>query len=55
MSEIKPRRCTRSREHWRGHVAGHAQSGLAIEDYCVAHGLKRRTFHRWRRRFIAAS
>ncbi len=57
MSDIKLRRCKRSRawnrEQWRGHVAAHAQSGLAIEDYCVAHGLKRRTFHRWRRRFMA--
>jgi len=22
-----------------------------IEDYCIAHGLKRRNFQRWRRRF----
>lgn len=55
MADIKPRQCVRThawrREQWRGHVGAQPASGLTIEGYCVAHGLKRRTFHRWRRRF----
>jgi hypothetical protein len=51
----KARGCRRSRAwnraQWRSHVTAQAGSGLTIEDYCVAHGLKRRTFHHWRRRF----
>lgn len=55
MADGSSRRCRRShawrREYWRGHVAAQAESGLVIEDYCIAHGLKRRNFQRWRRRF----
>lgn len=55
MAGVSSRRCRRShawrREYWRGHVVAQTESGLVIEDYCIAHGLKRRNFHRWRRRF----
>ncbi len=55
MADTDARCCRRNRawnrEQWRGHVAAQVATGLTIEDYCVSHGLKRRTFHRWRHRF----
>ncbi len=55
MADIKARPCKRSRawhrEQWRRHLTAQAESGLTISGYCIAHGLKRETFHRWRRRF----
>ena len=47
------RKCRRSRgwirEQWRGHVDAQAASGLSGQAYCRRHGLRARSFYRWRR------
>ena len=54
MADMKPRRCKRSpawnREQQRQHVKAQAESGLTVQDYCFAHGLKAHNFYNWRRR-----
>ena len=47
------RKCRRSRgwirEQWRGHVEAQAASGLSGQAYCRRHGLRAKSFYRWRR------
>lgn len=47
------RQCRRSRrwirEQWRSHVEAQASSGLSGEAYCRLHGLRAKSFYRWRR------
>lgn len=54
MAGSRPRRCKRNpawnQEQGRQHVKAQVESGLSIQDYCFAHGLKVHTFHNWRRR-----
>ena len=35
---------------WREHVENWCRSDLTQRDYCAAHGLGERAFHRWRSR-----
>ena len=53
MAKTRPRRCQRSpewhRELGRYHLGSQAESGLTVQDYCFAHGLKTHTFYNWRR------
>ena len=54
MADTRSRRCRRSwgwKSEWgREHLEAQAESGLTIQDYCVANGLPVHTFHSWRRR-----
>ena len=47
------RKCRRSRrwirEQWLGHVEAQAASGLSGVAYCRRHGLRAKSFYRWRR------
>ena len=38
-----------TRAHWRAHVSAQASSGLTGVDYCREHGLRPKSFYRWRR------
>jgi hypothetical protein len=53
MAEALSPGCTRShatiRNEWRSHVEAHAQSGFSAREYCRLHGLRARSFYRWRR------
>ena len=52
MMEMQ-RKCRRSRrwirEQWRSHVETQAASGLSGQAYCRRHGLRAKSFYRWRR------
>ena len=37
-------------EFWREHVQNWCRSDLTQREYCAAHGLGERAFHRWRSR-----
>jgi transposase-like protein len=54
MGDTGPRRWKRSwawkREWGREHLKAQAESGLSIQDYCFAYGLRVHTFPNWRRR-----
>lgn len=51
------RKCRRSRrwirEQWRGHVEAQAASGLSGQAYCRRHGLRAKSFYRWRRVLVS--
>lgn len=58
MADSGTRRLKRSRSwhraRWREHVLAQGESGLSAAAYCREHGLKRRSFYRWRAVFRAA-
>jgi hypothetical protein len=39
----------RVRAHWVAHVSAQGLSGLSAADYCREHGLRAKSFYRWRR------
>lgn len=57
MANSVPKRCKRSRAwrraRWREHVEAQPLSGLCVTDYCLSRGLRRESFHRWRRAFAS--
>lgn len=57
MADSGTRRCGRSRAwhraRWREHVVAQEGSALSAAAYCREHGLRRRTFYRWRGVFRA--
>lgn len=57
MAESGTRSCGRSRAwhraRWREHVVAQAGSGLSAAAYCREHGLRKRSFYRWRTAFRA--
>jgi len=53
MDDVEPRRTRRSRAwtraQWRAHISAQVSSGLTGAGYCRSHGLRPKSFYRWKR------